>query len=1067
MIRKTFITSLQYLFLVLLPVLFSVQASAQNHSVSGLVIDAEKEPIVGASVLVSSSKQGTFTDGMGMFHLTNLKKGDELSISFIGFETRNVVYNGEKSLKIILETDATLLDDVVVIGYGTERKVDITGSVVSVAKDVTEDRIVMSLADALKGKAAGVLVSSQDGAPGSTAKINIRGNTSLQGSSEALIIVDGVVGAMVSPNEIETIDILKDAASTAIYGSRGANGVILITTKKGTKGKANINLSAIVGAQQIARKMPLMTSDQWIDKVYCAGMGYIKSADFDPSTANPSNTLYLTDPEGNIYHIAKDHGMTPYYYHNDPNLIIHNTDWQGAMMQNALVQDYRMDVSGAGENNNYSVMFGYKKQDGIFRKSNFDEYTFRANFQQRIMKKLLMTLSVAYSDRGRNGYNSGLNGILWNVINTPSLKPKDFDNQFVLPTDQSMVSFDTNPLTLTDLITQKHRSTNNVYNVVLDYDIIDGLRLHLSGSYTKDSNRFEQFLPKVTTIGNSAAANGSATTTTGNAAYLGSENFMQYSHTFAQKHKLDAMLGCSFNQARWEDFAMTNNSYDLEDLGYHGMGEGTKPMIPRLSGGQTRMASYFGRLNYNYGDRYLLKFTMRADGASVFAKNNKWGYFPSAAAAWRISEEKWMKNQHVVDNLKLRASWGITGKQAAGAYSSLKTLQSVKTSMDSENLTSGTLIGDIGNADLKWEKTAEVNVGLDLSIFKGRLSLTTDYYNRLTTDLLYRDPIPQYTGFASQMRNIGSLRNSGVELNLHAVPVSLRNFSWDMNFNISHNNSRLLSLGVRDWQTLPLGWIGQERSAYIKVGERLDNFYGYKSEGIWQSQAEIDNAIASGALTEQYGGTLRPGFVKVQDFNKDGYISPEDRQIIGHGAPDFTGGFTNTFSLYGFTLNLTLQFSYGGEIMMASYYNMTNPMNNDNGLAEFADRWRPELRYYDPSTGTAGDIFMEGNPDGYLPFAATTTTEDAYDYWIKDGSFLRIADLTLSYDLPEKWVSKMRMKNVKIYFTVNNLYTFTNYPGFDPEVNTSAGAANFLCPGLDFVSYPRSRSFSAGINLSF
>ena len=1065
--KYTFLFFRRFLATTLMLVM-SIGAIAQTGLVTGVVLDSSGKPLPGATVIIMPEGLiATTTDHMGIFHLRKIPKGSILEISFLGYTKQEIQYQNQTSFKITLDENVAFLDEVVVIGYGTERKKDITGSVVSIKSDVTEDRVVMSLADALKGKAAGVNITSTDGAPGGSSRINIRGNTSLQGSSEALIIVDGIIGAMVSPNEIETIDILKDAASTAIYGSRGANGVILITTKKGVKGKTNVSVSSIFGVQQIGNKLDLMNSKQWVDKVYCSGLGYTQANKFDKSTANPNSTLYLSDPEGNIYYIGHDFGMTPYYYGNDPNLIMNDTDWQGAMTQDAFIQDYRVDISGAGEKNNYSIMLGYKNQEGVFKSSNFDEYTLRANFQQWVSKKILVTLNTAVSDSGREGYNSGLNGVLWNVINTPALKPKDFDNQFQLPTDQSKVSFDTNPLTLTDLITQSSRDYNIMNNLVLDYYITEGLTLHLSGNYTTYGNETHQFLPKITTIGNSAAANGSASIWINKAASLSSENFLQYSKTIADKHKLDVMVGQSINQTKWQNFSATNNSFDLEDLGWEGLGEGTKPAIPQLSGGQNRMVSFFGRVNYNLDDKYLFKATIRADGASVFAKNNKWGYFPSAAFAWRMSEESWMKSLSSIDNLKLRLSWGITGKQAAGAYSSLRTLSSTKTSMNSEDVSTGTIIGNMGNADLKWEKTEEYNFGVDFSMFNNRIGLSTDIYSRETTDLLYTDPVPQYTGFANQMRNIGSISNKGIEVNINASPIRSRNLNWDINFNISRNVSELLSLGVRDWQTMQLGWIGQERSAYIKVGERLDNFYGYKTDGVWQSQSQIDAAIASGALDEAYGNGIRPGFIKFDDLNRDGNITPEDRQIIGHGQPAFTGGMTNTVSYAGLSLNVTLQFSYGGEVLMASYYNMTNPMNFDNALAEFDDRWRPELYYYDPATGTQGDLFMDGNPDGYLPFASNGVTEDAYDFWVKDASFLRLADVTLTYDLPKKWLKSLRISSAKVFVTGSNLLTWTNYPGFDPEVNSSAGAASFICPGLDFVSYPKARSYSVGLNITF
>lgn len=1048
--------------IVLFLMALCIKANSQSLQISGTVTENNGSPLPGVSVVVKGTNKGVITDLHGKYTLEIPELKGIIIFSYIGYEKVELPVTG-KVLNAILRESVESLSEVVVVGYGTTRKVDITGAVSSLKSDVAEDRLVLSIGDVLKGKVSGVRVSSSDGAPGSSQSINIRGTTSLSGDSNPLYVIDGFLADMcnVSPGDIESIDILKDASSTAIYGSRGANGVILITTKKGKKDHTRVNMYAMGGVQTAVNLMDMMNSAEFVDKSYFFSLNYVPKAKWKPTSFKPTAYIFYQDTEGNFYVISKKAAYTDYFNGDKP--IQYDTDWQQEMLRDAAIRDYRIDISGGGDRNTYAVMLGYKSQEGIMIKTNYENYSARANFSQELSGKVHFTLNSSLDRNFKSGYANGTEGVIYNTLTQAPIRPSNFSQTDLLPGESSAALSVVNPVTQANLITNNSDNYSFLTNGSLEINLTKNTTIRSTGGYFLFAQSDKQYYPG--NVAQGMAFGGRAFIGTSKSERLNNENVINYSNTFDKIHKLNVLVGNSIEQVVSEWLNTENRGFTLEDLGIYGISQGTDPQIPTSTIIKQTNASFFSRLNYDIADKYLLKFTLRADGASRFAANNKWGYFPSAAAAWRISEENFMKDLNVFSNLKLRSSWGISGKQAIPSYQSLPTVGTWNVSIDGATNSLISFFTRIANENLKWETTEEYNFGIDVGVWDDRFNLSVDLYNRLTRDLLYYVPIPSYTGFDIALQNIGSIQNRGIELNINSNLIKTRKFKWDINFNISHNASKVIKLGDQDWQLVNVGYLGLGQG-YLKEGLAIGNWYGYKTDGIWQSQGEIDQAITDGKLVASEGA--KPGYVKYVDLNNDGKRTAEDRQILGNGEPLFTGGISNNFSYKGLSVDFTFQFSYGHKIYNANRYRLESGFSFDNALAETVDRWRPTLYNYDPVTKERGELFMEGNAGTRFPIAimGKNIDETPIDLWIEDGSFLRMADLTFSYTLPQSITSKLKLSALKFFATGSNLFLITNYTGYDPEVNNSQGAASFLMPGLDYFSYPRARTISAGINLT-
>jgi TonB-linked SusC/RagA family outer membrane protein len=1040
----------------------------QTTAVTGVVKGEDGSPLIGVSVTIVGTKIGVITDVQGRFKINAPVDKSQIEFRYVGFENQILKFVPNKVLNVVIKEATNSLEEVIVVGYGTSRKVDLSGSVASVKSDVSENRVVMSVSDALKGKVSGVNVSSSDGTPGGSNTINIRGNTSLSDNSSPLYVIDGVVmdGLNVSPGEIESIDILKDASSTAIYGSKGANGVILITTKKGSA-KDQVNFYALYGVQAPTGLLDLMDADQFTEKNYFFSMAYTPKAKFNKSKANTSEYEYYSDNEGNVYQMSKNAPYTNQFYRTDPNAVRYNTNWQDVMMRNAILEDYRINLSGSSAKNNYSVMLGSQKQDGIVINSGYKNYSGRFNFNQNIFKNSKLLFNTSFNSSERTGFEPGNLGVIWRMLTTAPIKPENYDLHFQTPEEFSSGDVETNPKVIATDITNVSKGYSYLANIGLTIPIVKDLILRITGSSFLSGNNTDKYFPSKIQLQNANAQGGIAQMYNSKLTRLGSENTLQYTKK-NKSDNLEMMIGNSINQRKYRRLTTENDGFALEDLGVWGISEGITPIVPSFGSSAQTSLSFFSRVNYDFSSKYLFKATLRADGSSVFAKNNKWGFFPSAAAAWRINQESWMKDVKSISNLKLRLSWGVSGKEAIGPYASLPAVNTAtKTSLNGSTIVPVGYFSTFKNDNLKWESTQEWNLGFDLGLLNEKISVTGDVYSRKTNDLLYQDPIPIYTGFSNSTRNIGSIQNQGAELAISFTPIRKKDLNWNMNLNISKNVSKVLKLGISDWKMISTGWIGNTNQGKIQEGEPLGNWFGYKTNGIWQTQLEIDNAITDGKLLATEG--VKPGFVKYVDLNGDGKINTNDAQVIGNGTPDFTGGFSNSFTYKGIGLNFTFQFTIGNDVFNGMNRTLESGAQYYNALAITENRWKPDLYYYDPASETKGDLFFAGNQSNRYPIAVSgkVVPETPIDLWIEDGSFLRLADLTLSYDLPKKVLKYVHIANMKVFATGSNLFVLTNYSGFDPEVNVSSGAGSYLMPGLDYGSYPKARIISCGLNITF
>ena len=1040
----------------------------QGRTISGIVMDASDfTPLTGAVVSVKDSGMAATTDRRGRFSLT-VPAGGTLVVSYLGYETQEVVTNDRSSeISVMMTLDSQRIDEVIVVGYGTQRKVDITGAVASINADkATKDRVVMDLSTVLLGKVSGVRVTSSEGTPGSSANVTIRGTTSINSDSKPLYIIDGIISdaVNVSPGDIESISILKDAASTAIYGSRGANGVVLVTTKMGKTNSITVDLYAMAGVQYMAKDIPMMNSRENVQKNYLRNFIYRTAAEgvADINTVGSRGYEVFQDPEGNFYYVSKNAAYSGEYWRTRP--LYYNTNWQREMTQYAPVTDFRVNVSGGTSSNRFSIMLNAQDQKGIMISTGWKSKSARVNFNQDITKWLDIGAHVSFvrSDTHGNAGNRQ-DGIIYNTLTQSPLYPTNFGMDFQTPDGIPILNL-SNPVSLAELNTREKRNSGLNATGVINIKPLEGLVINLNQTYYTNDEEIHIYYPSTTAEGN--AAKGRARFERGWSEGWSSENTATYTHVFNDVHRLTAMMGMSARSTKWENFNVEGNNFEQEDLGYWGFPSANSVQPPGIGNTKRTEVSFFGRANYTFKDKYIFQATMRYDGSSVFADGHKWDYYPSASAAWRITEEEWMKNVSFLDNLKLRASWGRSGKQAVGSYESLAKVGTYVTTIDGQNSTMVSYFSSLENANLKWEQTQEFNVGLDLGFFKGRFDIIFDIYDKTTSDLLYQNPIPEYTGYTYATTNMGKIRNRGMEFTINAVPVKTQDFQWDIDFNIGINRSKVMALGIQDWTTIPTGW-RTGNQGYLEVGMPIGNWYGLTVLGIWQSQSQIDQAIAQGIIDESQKPV--PGQYRFYDKNGDGKTTGDDRMIIGTAEPKFSGGFATSFRWKDITLSASFVYTYGNQLFNGNSYEMSGSNNYNNAYQSAVDRWQPTLYYYDAVNGVRGDLFMQGNPSNTIPISATglTPVEMLNNTWLEDGSYLRMQDITLSWDLPRRWVSKMRLRNVRLFLTGTNVFCITNYSGFDPDVNVSSGMAQYLQPGLDYFSYPRARTFSGGINITF
>jgi len=978
---------------ILLCMVMPISLFAQKSSVNGVVLDSKNEAIIGANIKIKGTGTGTITDFNGKFVL-EASPNDVLVISYLGMNTVELPVGTSKNLRVVMTDDTKTLEEVVVVGYGSVKKKDLTTAVSTVStKDISE-RPIIAAADAIQGKAAGVNVTKPSGEPGASAVVTIRGNTSISASNSPLYVVDGVPMSEInylSPNDIESMQILKDASSAAIYGSRGANGVVLITTKLGVKGQAKISFNAHAGATQVVKQMQSLNTAQY--KTLMDEIGAV------------------TLPDG----------------------LTDKTDWFKETYRTGVTQDYQLSISNATDNMKYFVSGGYTDESGVIPVAYYKRYNLRASLENQIRSWFKMNTNLAYSDYTTNGIISGTGsnraGVILSVINTPTYAPiwnPDIPTQYY---DNFYGAQVTSPVENMSR-TAKNVTNNNRFigSVSGEITFMPDLKFKTTASLDRVYYNSTSFLDPITTS-YGRSTHGTASDTRSLSSILVFDNVLTYD-TKIDKHGISLMGGTSYTGSTWNQSYMGASHYATSDIMTLNAGNKIEQWSG-TSGSEWAIMSYIARLAYNYDSKYLLTVNFRADGSSKLDPNHRWGYFPSASAAWRISSEDFMKSVDWVDDLKLRGGWGQVGNQSGiGDYAYLQRYNINRLPWwDKSGLytdaNASLSIANMQNTDLTWETTSQSDIGFDLAILKSRINLTVDAYYKYTTNLLMDVQLPSTAPVGVITRNEGEMSNRGLEFTLNTKNLTGK-LKWETDFNISFNRNKVEKFNLQ--QTYYFGQTSMgESMVLMKPGLPLGVFFGYVSKGV---DPETGNLL-------------------YQTKNGDS-SSPQlsDRTIIGDPNPKFTYGMTNNFSYKGFSLNIFLQGSYGNDIYNVSRMETEGMYDAKNQSIAVLDRWeRPGMVTYMPRATQEKVNLLSSTR------------------FVEDGSYLRLKTLTLSYNFAGPWLRKMNISRLQPYVTAQNLLTLTKYKGFDPEVNQYGGSATVQ--GVDYGTYPQSKSYIVGINVEF
>lgn len=1045
---------------------------AQGITVTGRVIDETGEPLIAVTVFEDgNTSNGTMTDIDGNYSLNVSSAKATIVYSCLGFAEIKETVGLRKVINVTLSEEKLSIDaaEVVSVGYGSVTRRDLTGSVSKVDMGEILKAPVTNFDQALTGKVAGVVVTTSDGALGSEANITIRGNNSLTQSSAPLYIIDGFptessMATALNSADIESIDILKDASATAIYGARGANGVIVITTKQGVEGKPKVNFSSSWTVSHIANKADLMNGYEFVQL---------------------QNEIYSLSGNTNAYLKPSDEhsasGITTYKLEDylDES---HWNDWQDNIYRTSISQNYNVSISGGSKEagNRYNISMSVVDQNGIIVKSNFQRYQGKVNFQQKLGKKVTFDFMANYSRAITNGVtptnaqqsSSATGWLIYSVWGYRPVKPKA---QWGVSGDMVDEMIDADVASSNDYRFNPAMTVRNEYRkTIVDYlnasggltwDIIDDLKLKITGGYTLNKRRREEFNGTQTYTGYEGSPSGKGIN---GGIYWNdkvswvNDNTLTYTKRFNRKHNFTFLAGFTLSGEKFDYKGTYATQMTTEALGLNGLHTGSYQTVTPWQYDWTMMSGFF-RVNYNFKYKYYVTASFRADGSSKFPKNNRWGYFPSAGLSWNINREDWLKDKSWISNAKLRASWGLTGNNRTSTpydfYSQIATLPGNPDSYDyvfDGNIVSGYYPSNMSNDNLKWETTEQYNVGLDFSVFDSRIKLTADWYLKNTRDLLLQATIPASSGYTSAMLNVGSMQNMGYEVTLDLVPVQKKNFTWNMNFNIAINRNKVTALTNDQYSLLrSVSWDQRFNAQYpyiTQVGKPSGMMYGFIYEGTYKPEefnggTSLKDGIAY--MTSVGQDKVRPGDPKYRDINKDGLIDDNDRTVIGCGQPLHTGGFGNTFNFYGFDLNIFFSWSYGNDVINANrLYFENGSITNTNQLKTYVNRWTPE------------------NPTSNIPrVGADIASMFVYSSRVvEDASFLRLRNVTLGYTLPRNVLRKMHFDTMRFYVSAENLWTLTNYSGPDPEVSTRNSV---LTPGFDWSAYPRAMGVTAGLSFTF
>ena len=1012
-----------------------VSKEAAPIKVTGTVTDDKGLPLPGVTVKIKGGTAATVTDLSGKYTLNEVDGDGTLVFSFVGYATQEIPVTNRAQIDVKLVETKTSLSEVVVVGYGTQKRVDLTGAVGSVNDRQLQEHPAINLEEELAGKIAGVNVSTNSGAPGGGTRVRIRGYSSINTNTDPLYVVDGVVwtegGGALNPNDIETIDILKDASSTAIYGTRGANGVIMVTTKRGKKGEGTVNYNAYGSISNMAKELRVLNAKEFLaveDQSYAniqkydpAGWAAGKYTDDDPK-------VIRTALIGKLF----DANLNPLY----------DVDWQKATTRTAVSQNHNLSFTGGSDNLNYGLFLNYADDQGIILNSYQRRYNGRLAIDNQVKKWLKVGATINYdyletrtADDGTGGNN--IPRMLIEMI--PIIPIKYPDGSYGKRTDYPNMEGGDNPVAQAEEI--KSMQYNRVFsgNGYANITFLPGLDLRTTIGVTTSSNTQPHYQSGL--VGGSTANQtySSASINQWNNTFWQWENHLTFDKTFNKIHHINVVAGVELqNFSQLSSYGSTQGLSD-NYYQYYNLGGGVIPGIPSSGYDAWQMVSFFGRLNYNYKEKYLLTLTGREDGSSRFGSKSKTGFFPSAAVAWRISEEDFLKNNKTLSDLKLRLSYGLTGNSEIGEYRSPANINTTNYVFGGSQAI-GTTLTSIGNDNLAWEKTAEFDIGLSFGLFNNRISIDADAYLKKTKALLLDAPLPQTSGFSSVVENIGKIQNKGIELTINTVNIQSSAFSWNTTFNISFIKNKILSLGTSN-DDIFLAPTFLSQFNLMRVGLPAGTFWGYKVLGTWGT-AEAQQAA-------QYG--LLPGDLKIWDKNGDGKITADDKTVLGKSIPDGYGTLINTFKYKGFDLGVELQFNYGNQVMNLTRHSGQDRTGQANSYATVLNAWTPTNQ----NTSIAED----------RPAFVRYQTE-IYSTKVENGSFIRGKTVTLGYSFPTKMIEHLTFSRLRVYVQAQNLFLITKYTGYDPETSTYNRSSNFT-QGIQFYDYPKPRTFLLGVNASF
>ena len=1057
--------------------------AAQGHQVQGVVKSTEGEALPGVTVLLEGTTNGasTGTDGSYSIIVPASSTNAKLRFSYVGFLSKQVTVGSQSVISITLLADIKQLDDVVVIGFQAIERKDVTGAVASVNAQQIKDIPVNSAAEALAGRLAGVQVTASEGSPGADIRIRVRGGGSVTQDNSPLYVVDGVqvenALSVLSPQDIASIDVLKDASSTAIYGARGANGVVIITTKNGREGRTVVSYNGFMGVRKIARTLDVLKPADYLEYAYersaqagSAGLSTFKSR-FGTSKFN-SDSLNQ--------------------YKNAPFI-----DWQDRVFgRDAMYQTHNVSVSGGTKGTTYNLSLTNNQENGIQLSSGYVRNLVSFRFDHHASDKFRLGFNTRFNDQVISGNGTSSTGstttsrlrsavqyLPINAVLANGIAPGDevVDEDFFSTSAQLI-----NPLVAIE--SEYKRDRRRLFNMsgYLSYSFTKNLTLRSTAGFDNNNNRVESFFgAQSPNVRGNLAGMPSASIAFAQPVTFNNSNVLSYRYVKG-RHKFDGVVGHELYIQNIQTLSIQTNYLPSSITAEKALNNINQGVLPSATASQpnpttslpvdSRLLSGFGRVNYSYADKYLFTATFRADGSSKFAPGKQWGYFPAASVAWRISSEEFMKSIKQMTDLKLRASYGLSGNNRIGDFLYDTYFTSGAQYALAHVVTNGVSAVGLANPNLKWETTASTNVGLDIALFDNRLQLTTDAYYNKTSDLLLNLSIPSTSGYTTQLANVGSTSNRGIEFQATGTVMRTPDFSLTANANISFNRNRVEDLGGGTYPLQYSGWASTAITAdyAVQVGQPVGLMYGYVNDGFYTT-ADFKGydavtktwTLADGRASNAgvIGTAVSPGQLKLRDVNGDGVVNEADRQVIGNANPKNTGGLNQQFTYKGFDASIFMNWCYGNQIWNDNKIEYTTYLTNSqfaNGLELMKDRYRT----IDLNTGLAiTDMAQLDALNQNAKIWAAPRQLIPHSWAIEDGSYLRLSNITLGYSLPKTLIQRAKLTQFRIYATLNNIYTLTKYTGFDPEVNTRRGSP--LTPGVDYAGYPRSKAFLLGVNLSF